>query len=157
MALSEKIAASSRPDGQKCLRALVEIAKGEIMIAYDGPILDHPTRYSIQIDDDRHIDGTPESNAYLNHSCEPNAYVDWGGVFLRARREIAEGEEITCDYLTTDWELHEKFTCRCGSRRCRHELKGLKYLPPAEQRELWPYLPEFMKKKVEAQRTPASR
>jgi len=148
MALSSAVCASHRLDGQKCLRANVGIGKEEILITYDGPILDHPTRYSIQIDDGKHIDGTPESNAYLNHSCAPNAYVDWNGVYLRALRNIARGEEITCNYMTTDWELHETFVCHCGAPQCYGELKGLKYLPAEEQRKLLPFLPEFMKRKI---------
>jgi len=148
MALSPKVGPSLRPDGQKCLRANAEISENEILITYDGPIIDHPTRYSIQIDDNRHIDGTEASNAYLNHICAPNAYVDWSGVYLRALRDIARGEEITCNYLTTDWELHEKFVCHCGAPQCYGELKGLKYLSHDEQKKLLPFLPEFMKRKI---------
>ena len=148
MALSSKIRSSVRPDGQKCLAAAATISENEVLITYDGAVIDHPTRYSIQIDDDKHIEGTPESNAYLNHSCTPNAYVDWGGVYLRALRNIEAGEEITCNYLTTDWELHEKFLCHCGARHCYGELKGLKYLARDEQKKLLAFLPEFMKRKV---------
>jgi len=53
MALSPKVGPSLRPDGQKCLRANAEISENEILISYDGPIIDHPTRYSIQIDDNK--------------------------------------------------------------------------------------------------------
>lgn len=66
--------------------------KDEVLITYDGPLIDHPTRYSIQIDENLHIDGTPESNCYLNHSCAPNTYVDWTGLCLRALRDIDTGE-----------------------------------------------------------------
>jgi hypothetical protein len=150
MALSPRISAATRSDGQRCLTANENISENEILITYDGPIIAHPTRYSIQIDDDKHIEGTAESNAYLNHSCAPNAYVDWRGVYLRALRNIARGEEITCNYLTTDWQLHEKFVCRCGTPQCYGELKGLKYLAREEQKKLWPFLPEFMKRKIAA-------
>ena len=148
MALSSKIRSSLRPDGQKCLASNARISENEILITYDGAIIDHPTRYSIQIDDEKHIEGTPESNAYLNHSCAPNAYVDWSGVYLRALRNIAAGEEITCNYLTTDWELHERFVCRCGAPHCYGELKGLKYLCREEQEKLLPFVPDFMKRKI---------
>jgi hypothetical protein len=97
MALSPKIGPAVRSDGQKCLCANAAINEHEVLITYDGPIIDHPTRYSIQIDDGKHIEGTPESNAYLNHSCAPNAYVDWNGVCLRALRPISRAEEITCN------------------------------------------------------------
>ena len=92
MALSPNVSVSLCRDGQKCLCADAEISENEILLRYDGPTIDHPTRYSIQIDDHRHIEGTPESNACLNHSCMPNAYVDWSGVYLRALRSIPTGE-----------------------------------------------------------------
>ena len=152
MALSSKIHPSVRADGQKCLVANASITNDEVLITYDGAIIDHPTRYSIQIGDHKHFEGTPESNAYLNHSCAPNSYVDWAGVYLRALRNIVVGEEITCNYLTTDWELHEKFVCHCGAPHCYGELKGLKYLARDEQMKLLVFLPEFMKRKISAER-----
>ena len=150
MALSRKVVVYTRDDNQKGLRAAAEISQGEILIRYDGPILHHPTRYSIQIDDDQHIEGTEESNAFLNHSCAPNAYVDWSGVYLRALRDIRAGEEITCNYLTTDYELHEKFTCHCGSPKCHGAIKGFRYLNREQQLELERFLPPFLKRKIEA-------
>jgi len=148
MALSPKISPAVRSDGQRCLCANAAVHKHEVLITYDGPIINHPTRYSIQIDDEKHIEGTAESNACLNHSCAPNAYVDWNGVYLRALREIACGEELTCNYLTTDWELHEKFVCHCGASGCYGELRGLKYLAREEQVRLLPFLPDFLKRKI---------
>jgi len=133
------------------LFVLRPVYKDEILITYDGPILDHPTRYSIQTGESEHIDGTAESNAYLNHSCAPNTFVDWKGVFLRALRDIESGEEITCNYLTTDWELHEKFVCACGAPNCYGEIRGFKYLPPPQQRELERFVPEFMRRRIAAE------
>lgn len=61
---------------------------------------------------------------------------------------IAAGEEITCNSLTPDWELHERFACHYGAPHCYGELKGLKYLDHDEQKKLLPFLPDFMKRKV---------
>ena len=146
--LSRKAAQCLRKDGQKGLFAIADVRKNEVLITYDGPIIDHATRYSIQIDDHKHIEGTEESNAFLNHSCAPNAYVDWSGVSLRALRDLQAGEEITCNYLTTDYELHEKFLCTCGSPSCYGEIKGFKYLTRRQQLGLEPFLPSFMKRKL---------
>jgi len=146
--LSRKAAQCLRNDGQKGLFAIADVRKNEVLITYDGPIIDHATRYSIQIDDHKHIEGTEESNAFLNHSCAPNAYVDWSGVSLRALRDLQAGEEITCNYLTTDYELHEKFLCTCGSPSCYGEIKGFKYLTRRQQLGLEPFLPSFMKRKL---------
>ncbi|HYL13753.1 MAG TPA: SET domain-containing protein-lysine N-methyltransferase [Terriglobales bacterium] len=149
MARSEKLLVSTRPDGEKGLFATQDVAENEVLITYDGPIVDHSTRLSIQIDDDKHIEGTEDSNAFLNHGCDPTAYVDWNELCLRARRTILVGEEITCNYFTTDYDLCEKFTCTCGSPMCKGEIKGFKYLSKEEQQELEPWLPPFLKPKLQ--------
>ncbi len=154
MSLAPGIAMQLRSDKQRGLFVTRPVRKDEILITYDGPIIDHPTRYSIQIDDHQHIEGTAESNACLNHSCAPNTYVDWKGVFLRALRDIQPSEELTCNYLTTDWELHEKFVCTCGAPNCYGEVKGFKYLSPEQQRALEPSVPEFMRRKIPVKRVP---
>src|SRR5262249_15517340 len=61
----------------------------------------------------------PCSSAHLmNHSCEA-AVLDFGLDFGLAVRDIAPGEEVTCDYGTfasdPPWELR----CRCGTTNCR--------------------------------------
>jgi hypothetical protein len=146
MSLADGVAIRQGALNGRGLFVLRLVRQDEILIIYDGPILDHPTRYSIQIDENLHIDGTPESNAYLNHSCVPNTFVDWKGMFLRALRDIAAGEELTCNYLTTDWELHETFTCSFGAPTCHGEIKGFKYLSLQQQRELQQFVPEFMRR-----------
>ncbi len=79
---------------------------------------------------------------HVNHSCDPNAWVLYEAVacFLVARRAIAAGEEITCDYninLTggTAWP------CHCGAARCRGTTLGDFFLlPPGIQHEYRPLL-----------------
>lgn len=53
-----------------------------------------------------------------NHSCEPNASFDEGGMLV-ALREIERGEEITYDYRAhpipaAPWN----FQCRCEAKGC---------------------------------------
>ncbi len=82
---------------------------------------------------------------HINHSCDPNAYVRYEGdrCYLCARRKIAAGEEITCDYnmnITggTSW------ACHCGAARCRGETIGDFFrLPIAIQLEYKPLLAEW--------------
>jgi hemerythrin-like domain-containing protein len=84
--------------------------------------------------------GSPDR--YVNHSCDPSAYELYEGdaAFLVARRDIAMGGEITCDYninITggTAWP------CHCGAKRCRGETTGDFFrLPPDIQREYRPLL-----------------
>lgn len=147
MSLANGVVVRQRPDNQRGLFVLVPVHNYEVVLALDGPVIDHASRYSIQIDN-LHIEGTPKSNMYLNHSCSPNTYVDWSARCLRALREIAAGEELTNNYLTTDWEFHESFVCACGAPNCYGLLRGFKYLSPQQQRELEPFVPEFMKRRI---------
>ncbi len=67
------------------------------------------------------IDGSRGGNGthYINHSCAPNCYMKilYGHILFFALRDIAPGEEITADYVST---LHsDKKRCTCGAPTCR--------------------------------------
>ncbi len=82
---------------------------------------------------------------HVNHSCDPNAWelLEGGSSFLVARRDIAAGEEITCDYNInttggTGWP------CACGGARCTGRVAGDFFLLPVErQQEYRPLLAEW--------------
>jgi hypothetical protein len=148
MGLSEKLAIKTGPDGQTGTFARRRIAKGEILMTFDGRVIDHRTATSVQIDDYRHINGTEYSTQFLNHSCEPTAYMDWNGPVLKSARDLKAGEEITHNYTTSEWETHSAFICKCGSPKCYGTVKGFRYLTAEQQKELESYLPEYMKRRM---------
>jgi SET domain-containing protein len=87
--------------------------------------------------------GSPD--CYLNHSCDPNTYeaFEEGVAYLVARREIASGAEITCDYNINIAD-GSSWPCRCGVPRCRGEVVGDFFLLPRQwQREYRPLLAEW--------------
>ncbi len=120
------------------------IAAGELLLQVDGVLTTVPTRYSVQIDCDRHIDVPPGIGlrdqlaryrwSFLNHACEPNAY--FRGRALVANRAIRTGEEISFHYATTEFDMAEPFRCRCGSPLCLGEVRGFRHLPVAERARL---------------------
>jgi hypothetical protein len=59
----------------------------------------------------------------MNRSCDPNAWVAYEGdsSYLVARRGIAAGDEITCDYNINIAD-GLAWPCRCGAARCRGEV-----------------------------------
>ncbi len=82
---------------------------------------------------------------HVNHSCDPNAYVQYEGdsSFLVARRSIPTGEEVTCDY-NVNISGGTAWPCRCGSPRCRGTVVGDFFLlPPEIQREYRPLLADW--------------
>lgn len=72
---------------------------------------------------DAAVDG--DATAYINHSCQPNAYmrqVPGNQVAFFALRDIAAGEEITMNYR--DPEHPPADGCRCGAPLCRSRVKA---------------------------------
>ena len=84
--------------------------------------------YCWPISDDLWVmwDKEPSGWKPINHSCDPNAWVD--GLNLVARKPIADGEQITMDYATMFTEnMGPAFKCLCGADNCRGEWKGHDY------------------------------
>ncbi len=73
-------------------------------------------------------DHDPEHWKPINHSCDPNAWLD--GLNLVARRRIAAGSQITIDYATFYNEEMSEFLCSCGTAKCRRIIRGTDYLEP---------------------------
>ena len=84
-------------------------------------------RYAYPLTDEVYViwSDNPEHWKPINHSCDPNAWVD--GLNLTARRQISAGEQITMDYATFCNESLEEFACACGSPDCRGVVRGTDY------------------------------
>lgn len=114
------------------------------VIKLAGVISDHQTMYSIQLGKNKHLNLPAGVNGnidnpdffwtYLNHSCQPNGYIDTAELVFRALRKIKRGEECTFNYLTTEYEMAAPFICQCGAAGCFGLIQGYKHLS-AEQRE----------------------
>jgi SET domain-containing protein len=63
----------------------------------------------------------PKVLNWVNHSCDANSEIifDQKGIFLRSKREIQPGEEITLDYCSTE-EKNVLIECKCNSPKCRN-------------------------------------
>jgi hypothetical protein len=140
-------------DGGHGVMALEPIESGQAILHIHGEPVARPSKYSLQVDTDLHIEhpwveGAVQEPArdqwrYLNHSCEPNAALV--GLTLVALRPIGEGEEITFDYNTTEFEMSTPFMCQCG--HCGGALiRGFKFLDPAQKRRLQPRLAEHLRR-----------
>lgn len=115
--------------------ARVAIAAGTPILRIEGRQTDTPTRHSVQVGAAQHIDPFDllddaarvqwRAWMYLNHHCEPNAGLRER--LLVALRDITEGEDVTFDYNSTEWELAEPFACTCGSPRCVGVVRGARF------------------------------
>lgn len=116
-----KVSSFETGEKGKGLRAEQWINKNQFVIEYLGEIISHDEivkrthqydelginhQYIMSLRGGIFIDSTEMGNAarLINHSCDPNCFVDFWDVNCRirvgifAKREINEGEELTYDY-----------------------------------------------------------
>ncbi len=127
--------------------ALRRIPKHTRLIEYKGERITHqkaderyakahensPHTMLFEVNDEIVIDATKKGNSarWINHSCAPNCEVEdeKDRIFIRTRREIRLGEELTYDYNLQLGEPHtpaaeKAHACFCGARRCRGTMLG---------------------------------
>jgi len=137
-------------NGRRGLFALASIARDEILIDLNGEnTFLSPTRRSLQIGERRHVFGREETVGYLNHGCEPNSFLDFSCLCVRALKDIRAGEEVKVNYAATEYEMHDSFRCDCGSSACRRMIRGFKFLARDQQLDLRPYLAPYLLKKLD--------
>ena len=93
---------------------------------------------------------------YINHSCNPNSFIAFkeSGPFLLALKPIRKGEEVTYNYLTTEWDMGTHyFQCRCGAEDCIGFIKGFKHLGERWKNKLSPLVTPYLRKKWKESRT----
>jgi len=143
--------------GQRGVVAIEAIPTGEVVLVVDGITTTRPSRYSIQVGENEHVDlpadVDPARSAvdhpwqFLNHSCAPNARLVARTVI--AARPIEAGEEITFDYNTTEYDMASPFDCRCGAKGCRgRRIAGFRHLAPAARRPLLPFLTDALRARL---------
>ncbi|MEO6219401.1 MAG: SET domain-containing protein-lysine N-methyltransferase [Ginsengibacter sp.] len=116
--------------GEKSLHASVSYKKANVFATFEAmETLRSPNKYTVQVNDDRHIILLPEFLQYINHSCNPNIFFDTAKKELSSLQEIAAGDELTFFYPSTEWAMAEPFQCFCGANNCLHEIQGASFLP----------------------------
>jgi hypothetical protein len=144
-------------DKGKSIIADENIQKGDSIFSFIGVALplNEASYKSWQITDDLCIESTEGFDNSLNHSCNPNCYINFeqnpNQPVLVALRDIKKGEELSFDYNTTDYNLKdlkvpESFHCQCKASNCLGEIKGYKYLTPEQKSKISPYLAPYLRK-----------
>lgn len=109
-----------------------------------------PDRFSVQFTEDQHLDSNYiQWLKFTNHTCDPNIRfeVTPEQVKVLAARDLSTGEELSFNYLTTEYDMHEKFTCNCESKKCYGEIGGFKNLSSEAKLELLPKVTPYLFKK----------
>lgn|GEM_PF-508309 len=137
------------------------IKKNEEVFTVEGPKITYPDEPNWRMGPDwlhvgrnTYIIAYPDNPwIFINHSCDPNALVT-RECRVVALRPLHPREEVTIDYAFveagTQWRMH----CTCGSAQCRHEIRGVQYLPSRSvlryKNRMLPYLYHvFQRQKVE--------
>ena len=116
--------------------ATIDIPKKSPLLELNGNIYRDsieliPEEY-LQIGNNTFIGKSGALSDYINHSCEPNAFVSAMGnrVILYSIYDIRANSEITFDYSTTSTDTLDswKMSCNCGSYKCRKIISGLQYV-----------------------------
>lgn len=85
---------------------LYDTPKGMVLgYLRDGKRVPQRTKHSIEIDKS-HFEHP--SFSYINHSKEPNVYMDDSGRIL-SMADLEEGDELTMDYKKTERKFFNKF------------------------------------------------
>ncbi|WTX53936.1 SET domain-containing protein-lysine N-methyltransferase [Streptomyces sp. NBC_00648] len=137
-----------RAGGAYTLIACEPAPAGARLFDMTGELTDIPSRYSVQVGKDTHLDLSPSIGheemmdscfwRFMNHSCTPNARID--GQQVIALTGIQPGEEITFHYSTTEFAMAEPFDCWCGSENCAGRIAGFSAASDTERARLRPWL-----------------
>lgn len=90
------------------------IKKGQVIFKMKGEIIKHPTRTSVQIGKNEHIED--EIAGRVNHNCHPNAKVNRKTQSFVSLRNIKKGEEITFNYNDNEDLMATPFICHCCNK-----------------------------------------
>lgn len=85
-------------------------------------VVPEPTRYSIQVGIGRHVDGP--GTRYLNHSCEPNVFVDAQTLSVVSLAPLAANVPLQFFYPANEWLMTVPFKCGCKTSRCIGTVAG---------------------------------
>jgi hypothetical protein len=129
------------------------VCAGTLLFTVEGELTHAPTRYSIQVGPDLHID-LPDGHSaeeildqffwrFTNHSCAPSAMVY--GRHMLALRCIEPWQQITFNYNTTEFDMAEPFDCLCGSDNCEGQIRGYRWLSSTARERIRPWLADHLR------------
>jgi len=95
----------SETNGGKGLFSTRDYSKGQIIYVLTGEIYDKPTRETIYIGENKHI--YDKYGIYINHSFNPNIYIDKNRVI--ALNKINKDEELMFNYNDNEINMANPF------------------------------------------------
>lgn len=110
-------------DGVDAVIAHREFLRITRMCRVSGQVLPYRCRQTRQLQTGLHL-YDPRFCGLLEHSCNPNVFLDMSELWLWALKDIHRGERLTMDFAATEDKLLRQFACHCGSSQCRGWITG---------------------------------
>lgn len=134
------------------------IASGEKMVVLGGLLFTREdirsgrAAPSLAIDENLYLSGFAGEvcdTDFINHSCDPNAWLE-DEITFSARRAVAAGAELTVDYAVfLEEESHRSpWSCNCGSSLCRRKVTGKDWRIPELQSRYEGHFSPFINKRI---------
>jgi hypothetical protein len=113
-----------------------EVPAGTLVLSFEvDPLHVHPapTRFSVQVGKDKHLDTPGSLFQWLQHEEEPSLRADTAeNLNFIALRDLKVGELLSFNYNTTEWSMATPFTCGMAGV----EVSGFRNLDLNSQRFL---------------------
>jgi uncharacterized protein len=151
------------------LFATHDIPEGTVLMIWGGAVVDrrnidysqYRTETVVPISETHYLalpssDTSEALDVYLNHSCDPTAWLI-DEVTLVARRTIKASEEITTEFATWfDYEPGSSYSqdwgCKCASPLCRKVLSAQDWRRPELQEKYAGHFSPFLERRIEEER-----
>jgi hypothetical protein len=119
-----------RSTGQQTLFALRSFEEGELISNFGAAFVSaKPSYLTVQVGTRKHIALHPYFLQHINHGCNPNCFFDTTLMQVIALRPIANGEEFTFFYPSTEWNMASPFQCYCNQPGCLGLINGSSHIP----------------------------
>lgn len=121
------------PDGVAGAFATRDLAAGPVVCAFTAAFRrSAPSRHTLQVGENLHVELSPTELAFVNHGCAPNVAFDVERWVLVTLAPVRAGDELRFFYPSTEWEMQEPFDCRCGAANCLGRIRGARWLRPEQ-------------------------
>ncbi|NUU37012.1 SET domain-containing protein-lysine N-methyltransferase [Pseudomonas sp. C2B4] len=111
--------------------ALREFPRMSRVCRVSGHLLPYRGQHTRQLAPGVHV-YDPRFCGLLQHSCNPNVYLELIDLWLWALQDIQTGDSLTMDYTVSEDKLLRQFACRCGAHNCRGWITGYDEQPNAD-------------------------
>lgn len=126
---NETFAVFKDSTGDRSVRTKCFVPAGSVLIDFSAKsMVATPTFLTVQVSDDKHIFFSPPFLQYINHSCDPNVYVDADLRKIISLKDLQRGDEVSFFYPSTEWSMQQPFRCHCRAERCHTIIRGAAFL-----------------------------